>query len=82
MENGSEVVGATTLGPAELATMAQETAAVKCKRHSRFKGLRRPSNGCKGCMALYEYARATGVREKRASRKKFDIDYPDATVTH
>ena len=48
---------------------AREIVPVTCKRHSRYRGLRRPQNGCSGCMALYEYARATGVREKRQSRK-------------
>ena len=52
------------------ATTMQPVVAVKCKKHSRYRGLRRPSNGCKGCMALYEYARATGVRETRKKRVK------------
>jgi hypothetical protein len=47
---------------------AREIAPVGCKRHSRYRGLRRPQNGCAGCMALYNYARATGVRETRKRR--------------
>lgn len=47
-----------------------EVIPTKCKKHSKFRGLRRPSNGCNSCMALYQYARATGVRETRKRKPK------------
>jgi len=48
---------------------AMETAVLKCKRHPRMRGLRRPRNRCERCMAIYEYAQRTGVRETRKRRE-------------
>jgi hypothetical protein len=47
-----------------------ETAVLKCKRHPRMRGLRRPRNRCERCMAIYEYTQRTGVRETRRGRRK------------
>lgn len=57
--------------PAGLAiTPFAEVIPTKCKRHSKYRGLRRPQNGCVSCMALYNYARATGVRETRRRKPR------------
>lgn len=42
---------------------------LRCKKHPRMRGLRRPRNRCERCLAIYEFAQRTGVREKRNPRK-------------
>jgi hypothetical protein len=42
---------------------------LRCKKHPRMRGLRRPRNRCERCLAIYEFAQRTGVREKRRPRK-------------
>jgi len=48
----------------------------KCKKHPKYQGLRRPrakdENGelCADCVAIFEEARAAGLKETRAPRQR------------
>jgi len=43
----------------------EETMPGGCSMHPNFKGLRKNRNGCKGCTALYEANKASGIKETR-----------------
>lgn len=65
----AEVVGQAPVIDRALLEAALATAALKCRKHSRFQGLRRPRNRCERCLAIYEYSYRTGVRETRTRRQ-------------
>jgi len=60
-----------TEGPKSMGVNIGELATT-CRTHKRFRGLRRPRNGCDVCIAIYEYAKKRGVKETRVRRKTYD----------
>lgn len=43
-----------------------------CNTHKRFRGLRRPRNGCPKCNAVYTFVKGSGVKERRYRRANRD----------